>query len=313
MFLDEFPPTPYTRPEQLFPPDKGRTLKSKGNVFNYENVDCEPIWPWGVVGLDSPAADQARACETFFRRKHNEWGYGNAWDWSALMAARLGLSNEVVKILGQYVRNVQQFPSGFPGTPGNSPKSWGGQIGDSPGLDAAGVLARTVPEMQMHSYGGVIRVFPAWPKGWQSEFTLAAEGGFLVSSRVTTNGEIPEIRIRSQFGGACTVVNPWSGDAVLRVKQETRTQAQTNRFVLATKPGEEFILTPAGAAAKFEPIPVTRNAAPKWPFHQGPEDTLEAYLKRTTSFGMLGIAKDGQNLTRNKVRKALAEQAKEKK
>ena len=51
-----------------------------------------------------------------------------------------------------------------------------------------------------------------------------------------------------------------------------------------------------------------RNVGPKWPFHQGPRDTVEAYLKRTDWFGMLGIAKDGQNPTRNKVQKALKEQ-----
>jgi hypothetical protein len=162
--------------------------------------------------------------------------------------------------------------------------------------------------VMMRNQGGLIRVFPAWPKGWQSEFTLAAEGGFLVSSRVSTNGEIPEIRIRSQLGGACTVVNPWPGDAMLRTQQGTRTLTQTNRFVVATKPGDEFILTPAVAAPEFEPIPVTRNDAPQWPFHQGLDDTIEKYLKRTRSFGMLGIAKDGQNLTRNKVQKELAEQ-----
>ena len=87
------------------------------------------------------------------------------------------------------------------GTPGNAPKSWGGQIGDSPGFDASGVLAAAVAEMQLQSYGGVIRLFPAWPKGWQSEFTLAAEGGFLVSSRISANGKIPEIRIASRLGG----------------------------------------------------------------------------------------------------------------
>jgi hypothetical protein len=69
------------------------------------------------------------------------------------------------------------------------------------------------------------------------------------------------------------------------------------------------LATAAGAALKFEPIPVARNAAPKCPFHQGPDDTREAHLKRTTSFVMPFIAKDGQDLTRNKVQKALAEQA----
>ena len=57
---------------------------------------------------------------------------------------------------------------------------------------------------------------------------------------------------------------------------------------------------------------MTDNIKPKWPFHQGPPDTLEAYLQRTSAFGMLGIARDGQNPTRNKVRKALIEQAKAK-
>jgi hypothetical protein len=36
---------------------------------------------------------------------------------------------------------------------------------------------------------------------------------------------------------------------------------------------------------------------------------IESHMKRTESFGMIGIDKDGQNLTRNKVRKALAEKA----
>jgi hypothetical protein len=127
------------------------------------------------------------------------------------------------------VRSEQQFPCGLPGTPGNVPKTWGGQIGDSPGLDAAGVLATAVLEMQPQSCGGVIRVFPAWPMGWQSEFTLAV------------------------MHSECSV-------------------------------------------------------GPKWPFHQGLGDTVEAHLKRSDFFGMLGIAKDGLNPTRNKVQKALADQ-----
>ena len=311
-FLDDFPPTPFKRPEQLYPPDKSRTSRSKGNAFNYENVDCEPLWPWGLVGLNSEDREYSLARQTFLQRRHNEWTWGNAWDWSSLMACRLGLSSEVVKCFGQYVRNVQEFPSGMAGTPGNAPKVWGGQLGDSPGLDASGVLAAAVAEMQLQSYGGAIRVFPAQPKGWQSEFTLAAEGGFLVSSRINTNGGIPEVRIVSRGGNPCTVINPWTGGAVLRSPGGTQNLAQTNRFVFPTRPGDEFVLTPADGAARFVPIPVARNEAPKWPFHQSPQDTLEAYLQRTSAFGMLGIARDGQNPTRNKVRKALAEQAKAK-
>jgi hypothetical protein len=309
-FLDIFPPTIYTRPEQLYPKDKSRTLKAQGNSFNFENVDCEPIWPWGLVGLDSSVADYERARETFFKRRFKEWSYGNAWDPSALMAARLGLGDEVVKCFSQYVRNVQEFPCGLPGTPGNAPKTWGGQIGDSPGLDAAGVLAMAVAEMQLQSYGGVIRVFPAWPKGWQSQFNLVAEGGFLVSSQIGKMGEIPEVRIQSTLGGPCTVVNPWPGDATLSGSYGDRSVASKQRIAFETKLGDVFVLVPVTKATEPYPMDASRNEGPKWPFHQGANDTIESYLKRTDAFGMLGIGRDGQNLTRNKVRKALAEQAK---
>ena len=70
------------------------------------------------------------------------------------------------------------------------------------------------------------------------------------------------------------------------------------------------MLLPASKIAEPPAIPLAQNRGPRWPFHQSAGDTIESYLKRTDSFGMLGIAKDGENLTRNKVQKALAEQAK---
>ena len=268
------------------------------------------MYPWGLIGLDSPQAERERACKTFRHRRFNEWTYGNAWDWSSTVAARLGLADEVVKCFMQYVRNVQQFPSGFPGTPGNCPKSWGGQIGDSCGMDGPGVLATTVQEMQLQGYGSIIRVFPAWPKGWQSEFDLAAEGGFLIRSRIGKNGEIPEVRIQSTLGGPCTVINPWSDRAILRGPVSDQSVALKQRITFETKPGDTYVLLPASKIAEPPAIPLVQNEGPRWPFHRRAGDTIESYLKRTDSFGMLGIAKDGQNLTRNRVQKALAEQAK---
>jgi hypothetical protein len=228
------------------------------------------------------------------------------------MAARLGLTNEVLKCFDQYVRGVQEFPCGMAGTPGNVPKSWGGQIGDSPGFDASGVLAAAVAEMQLQSYGGVIRVFPAWPGGWRSEFSLMAENGFLVSSQIGAAGEIPEIRIQSTLGGQCEVIVPWPGGASLSCPWGDQRVVEGQRAIFQTKAGDVCSLIPASKVAVLDAIRVRRNEGPRWPFHRGAEDTIEAYMKRTDSFGMLGIARDGQNLTRNKVRKALAEQAKEK-
>jgi hypothetical protein len=166
--------------------------------------------------------------------------------------------------------------------------------------------------MQLQSYGGVIRVFPAWPKGWQSEFTLVAEGGFLVSSRIGESGEIPEIRIQSWLGKPCTVANPWPGEVNIGTPSGEHVVARMETITIETKPGDVYVLRPIAEVPDPASIPVARNEGPKWPFHQGASDTIESYMKRTDSFGMIGIAKDGQNLTRNRVQKALAEQARRK-
>jgi hypothetical protein len=108
------------------------------------------------------------------------------------------------------------------------------------------------------------------------------------------------------------VINPWSGEAKLHGPDGDRSVASRQRITFETNPGGNYRLVPIDHIPQPSPIPVARNEGPKWPFHQIPGDTIEAYMKRTESFGMLGITKDGQNLTRNKVRKALAEQAKSK-
>src|SRR6266481_4562596 len=51
-------------------------------------------------------------------------------------------------------------------------------------------------------------VFPAWPKGWDAQFTLAARGAFLISAS-RQNDEVEFVEILSQKGGRCIVQNPW--------------------------------------------------------------------------------------------------------
>jgi hypothetical protein len=54
----------------------------------------------------------------------------------------------------------------------------------------------------------VIRVFPAWPKEWEAEYTLLCRGGFLVTSAMR-NGGVEFVEIQSQSGGECRLRNPW--------------------------------------------------------------------------------------------------------
>lgn len=306
--LNQFPKTRFEKLEVIYTPIKERrTTRAKGNKFNCENVDCEPPYPWGLIGLHSPPEELARMRATYRQRTFNEWNYGNAWDWSAPAAARLGMTDEVVKRLHEYVRNVQMFPNGCAATPAKLPEIWGKQVTDYIAFDSHGVLAATVQEMQLQSYGGRIRVFPAWPKGWQSEFTLAAEGDFLVSSRIRDDGGIPYITILSRKGGPCNVVNPWRGKITIKDGGQSQLLKSNAVLNLTTKPGRTYELRPEKSIADGNYIAMARNMGPKWPFHQGSNDTAEAYLQRTNTHGFIGITSDGQNATRNRVRKATGE------
>ncbi|HEX3359169.1 MAG TPA: hypothetical protein VHS31_19475, partial [Tepidisphaeraceae bacterium] len=59
----------------------------------------------------------------------------------------------------------------------------------------------------------VIYVFPAWPKEWDAQYTLAARGAFLVSASME-GGEIKLVEIHSQLGGKCRLSNPWPEQTV---------------------------------------------------------------------------------------------------
>jgi hypothetical protein len=58
-------------------------------------------------------------------------------------------------------------------------------------------------------------VFPAWPKGWDAQFTLAARGAFLISASMQSD-QIEFVEILSEKGGPCILQNPWpDGDATV--------------------------------------------------------------------------------------------------
>jgi hypothetical protein len=80
----------------------------------------------------------------------------------------------------------------------------------------------------------VIRVFPAWPREWEAEFTLLCRDGFLVTSAIR-NGEIEFVEIVSQTGARCRVRNPWPATEVALHRKGHVPEALTgdNMFYLA--------------------------------------------------------------------------------
>lgn len=94
----------------------------------------------------------------------------------------------------------------------------------------------------------VIRVFPAWPKEWDAEYTLAARGGFLVTSSMQ-KGKIKFVELKSRAGGECRLRNPWAEATVTIYRNGLRVQEISGSLLrFDTEKGEDIVVVPAGVS-----------------------------------------------------------------
>jgi len=93
----------------------------------------------------------------------------------------------------------------------------------------------------------VIRVFPAWPKEWDAEYTLLCRGGFLVTSSMQ-KGQIEFVEVKSQIGGECRLRNPWGEDeATLYRNGKKWTNMEGALFKFKTCKGENIVVVKKGS------------------------------------------------------------------
>ena len=89
-------------------------------------------------------------------------------------------------------------------------------------------------------------VFPAWPKGWDAQFTLAARGAFLISASMQ-NDQIEFVEILSEKGGQCILQNPWpDGNATVYRNGKAAEGVSGKLLTLSTTFGERVALVPKG-------------------------------------------------------------------
>jgi hypothetical protein len=96
-----------------------------------------------------------------------------------------------------------------------------------------------VTEMLLQSHEGVIRLFPCWPRELDARFgTLSTVGAFLVSAELK-DGIISGVKITSEKGGDCTLVNPWTEESILIIRNGKSAETVTGpRFTLKTSVDE---------------------------------------------------------------------------
>ncbi len=94
----------------------------------------------------------------------------------------------------------------------------------------------------------VLRVFPAWPGEWEADFTLAARGGFLVTSS-RRGGKTLFVEIRFLSGRECLLRNPWGKSPVdIFTGEKKRESLEGPLLRLRASEGETLLVLPGGTA-----------------------------------------------------------------
>jgi hypothetical protein len=89
-------------------------------------------------------------------------------------------------------------------------------------------------------------IFPAWPKEWDAQFTLAARNAFVIGASME-KGQIEFVEIQSNKGGNCMIKNPW-GDVELTLYRNGKKSKNISGklLTLTSKTGETLTLVPKG-------------------------------------------------------------------
>jgi hypothetical protein len=166
---------------------------------NVENIGLEPVWPYDLIGDDSPLLSLAR--RTYAHRPNV-----SAVDWSfdPIQAARLGLGSEVGSTLIETTKKFQGFVNGM--------AKWEVEAKEFY-VEQTGVVADALQEALVQDYDGVIRIAPAIPPGWDFDGSVYARGRTKVDVQ-TKGGAVSTVVIEAGAAQTLKVRNPWPGKKV---------------------------------------------------------------------------------------------------
>jgi len=166
---------------------------------NVENIGLEPVWPYDLIGDQSPLA--ALAQRTFAHRPAKD---AVDWSYDPIQAARLGLGTEVGATLIETTQKFQHFINGM--------ARWQ-EAGSEFYVEQTGVVADALQEALVQDYDGLIRVAPAIPPGWDFDGAVSVRGKSKVDFQVRSGG-VTTLLIEAGSTQHFKVRNPWPGQTV---------------------------------------------------------------------------------------------------
>jgi hypothetical protein len=253
-------------------------IEERGKWLSHMSASTSSVFPANLVGIDLTNTREYNAMVNMIRNRSLAV---NAISPEPIVAARLGMGNEVFMMMQNGIRRLQHFPQGLfynidhwynlslymdsVKNPDITTQRdyvyderahYPNLLPSKPfiqcGLEPLSIYGAAVNEMLLQSNEGKIRIFPAIPDGWATSFKLLARGAFVVSSEMQKDGAIPGIFIESLNGNECRIVNPWPNSEVLvksmggKNKQISHKILEKNVIVFKSLPNQNYLIVPKG-------------------------------------------------------------------
>ncbi len=222
-------------------------------VHNSENVGLEPVWPYGLIGDDSPL--HALAVRTWEHRPNRQQ---NDWSADPEQAAYLGLADEVRSSLLALTEHYQAYPSGLASF-----------VGAEFYVEQIGVVADALESALVQDADDVVRIAPAWPRAWDADATVAIQHRSRVDVQIR-HGAVVTVGIETGASRVMRVRNPWPGEPVEVVDASSGatvvTAAMAPVLAFQARAGGAYLIRPAAQSAHsllFQAITGTPAEAPK--------------------------------------------------
>jgi hypothetical protein len=269
-FLDNLAPLPTSdHPEAIKPADyqgprvwvKALHPAAHGNGMR-PDANTLPMWNFDLCTLENPDPQTAQLAHATFE---GYYPHGIAPDTPVsvlsqlpIAAAALGRADAVRYLLPNQLRCL---------APDRDFCDWAGSgkggvlrnrltLREGPGATECQRLGRVAEALHtallqstppMPGQEPVLRVFPAWPKEWDAEYTLLARGAFLVTAAMR-KGAVEFVSLRSQAGGTCRLRNPWNAMTVTLHRNGKKAEDLSGSLLtFPTARGETVMGVPQGA------------------------------------------------------------------
>ncbi len=187
-------------------------------------LGIQHIYPGNAITIDSDPELLAIAGNTIDVMQR--WHDMNTSNSFFVAAIRVGY--DPVKVLRElHVYALNTKPNGF-------------QKDNPHGIENSCTVTNALNEMFCMSAGNVLRIFADFPRDINAEFRdLRAWGAFLVSAELH-DGIISGVRVFSEKGLPCTIINPWPGKHVRLIRNGIPSgEVSGERITFSTLKGEQ--------------------------------------------------------------------------